>query len=392
MFSGGQTSQVGKEQITPEQLQLLESMSVLDEELSKAIKCEPVGQPEEGEEPADPSMVGTSCVASAEQYQAHKDTLFKDAQCNALPGEEAYSCFIPESQTAKTSTENSAKRFKELKKNEDQTWDFVKFGLENAALCGLGGVIGCGIAAWRIGAAVYDSFEYEETPTDGTIVTEGEKAEGAEDTSADAGVSDTEGAKAADKGKKVDENADKQTWDGSLVIDVAGTFAVKYISGLTDVEHQLKEESEQYGAKQTSKAIRKDMVKFARDTAKQIAGPGERVIWDMGAFEYAYNVYAKMEKDGKDSINPKAFEKIGWAKVIYAGDQKQEMVNVFTGEKKPIKKAKPADTNAASGDKNAAEVDNKTKVGGKAKVGGGKNAKGGKKSGSKKASHGIEGF
>jgi hypothetical protein len=390
MFSGGETSQVGKKDITPQQMQFLEEMALLGEEMSKSIKCEPVGQPEEGEEASDSSMVGTSCMASAEQYGMHKDTLFKDAQCNPLPGEEMYSCFIPESKAAKTATENSAKRFKELKKNEDQGWDFVKFGLENAALCVFGGVIGCGFAAYRIADRVYDYFEYEELPTDGAIVTEGEKSEGATEAGADAGVSDTEGAKAADKTKKADDKAEKKSWDGKLIIDVDGTPAVKTIGDKTDIKFQLEEQSEHYGSKETKKAIRKDMVKFARDKAKQFGHPGDRMIWKIGDFEYAYQNYAMMKREGitADQVQNKKkfFADKGWVKISYAGDQKQEWVNVFTGETKQIKKAAPAGKKADSGDKKAA--DGGKKNGGKVKGNGGKK-KGGSK---KKASHGIEGF
>ena len=396
MYSGGQTPQVGKDKITPEQLQFLEEMSALGEEMSKSIKCEPVGQPEEGEEVADPSKTGTSCIASAEQYEMHKETLFKDAQCNPLPGEETYSCFIPEAQTAKTSTENSAKRFKELKKNEDQGWDFVKFGLENAALCVFGGVIGCGFAAYRIADRVYDSFEYEETPTDGAIVTEGEKSEGATDASADAGVADAEGAKAASKSKKVEKNDDKESWDKLVIIDVDGTPASKTIGDKTDIKFQLEEQSEHYGSKETKKAIRKDMIKFAMETAKKIGLPGERIIWKIKDFEYAYQTHAEMKLKGATVAgqNKAFFNDKGWVKVTFSsGKKEQAWVNVFTGE---TQKIPPKDKKNTEGDKKAAETGKGAKGGGKGKVGGkgkgGKKKSGKKKGGSKGVPKGLENF
>ena len=331
MFSGGQTSQVGKEKITPEQLKILEEMAALGDEMSKSIKCEPVGQPEEGEEAADPSMVGSSCVASAEQYEAHKDTMFKDAQCNPLPGEEAYSCFIPESNKA---TENSAKRFKDSeavepveKSGAQRLYDAGMNVIREVPIIG-----GLWAAELEFAGVVLDLMFGDE---------EVEEAEEAEETGSAESGKDTGDA---GKAKKADEKGAKESWEGELIIDVDGTKDIEYISDKTDVKYQLKEESEQYGAKGTKESIRKDMVKFAIETAQNIAGRGERVIWDIGAFEYAYNTYANMVLNGMtiDQYPKGYFKNVGWAMVSYAGDREKEWVNVLTGEKKPIKKVAPA--------------------------------------------------
>lgn len=398
MHSGGQTSQVGKEKLTPEQVQLLESMAALDEEMSKAIRCESVGRDEDGNV-KDPDMVGSSCVASTEQYEDLKNTFFKDAQCNPLPGEQGYSCFIPESNKA---TENSAKRFKQ-EGAEKEGWGDGEWGLFTGFGAGIavGGAVIMGLGCLPLGAvmlvagggsAIYGALQMGDEPSEGDV--EEGKGASADEKTADA----KEKPKAADKGEKADEKSDKQSFEGKLVIDIEGTSKdLEWVSETTDIKYQLEQESEQYKKKEVTADVKKEMQLFASDTAKQVADNGERVTWNMDEFETAYGVHAQMKSNGWEvkDVKQSLFNSVGWVTVSFDFDRQQKRVNVFTGKEEMIKTESSDKKEEAPGNKkDETQGSKKGATGtGKVKTGGGSKKGGGAKKGSKKkAASGWEGF
>lgn len=307
-------------------------------------------------------------------YYDENASLFSHAECEEFPisdtqvtgSAKMFLCKVPvakagEQKVAKAGEQKVAKAEEE---EINHWWHIADIILSSSPLWAVP------TAIWEYGSKLFG--DDEDAPEAAGESGKASKGEDAADSKKE--------AKAADESDK----PKKQTWSDKLVIDIEGTSKdVEYVSAGTDIKYQLNKQSEQYNGEKVPDSIRNDMSSFALETAKKIADPGERVTWDIWAFEAAYNGHVKMKRKGWDikDVDQGIFKNVGWATVTYGSEDKQKRVNVFTGKVEHIKK-KPGAKKTGEGDKKSAKGTGKPKGG--AKNGGKK--KGGKKSGSKGAS------
>jgi hypothetical protein len=320
-----------------------------------------------------------------EAYYDENASLFSHAECEEVPITDTQATGTTNMFLCKVPVGKAGQQ-KAAKTEDDEGWGDGEWGLFTGFSGGVavGGAILLGIGCFPIGAAmliggggaaIYGALQMGDDPAEADAAEGGEASKGE-------GAADSKKAEEAEEAKAPEDDAGKETWGGKLVIDIEGTSKnLEYVSESTDIKYQLKEQSKEYNKDESSPEIKKEMQIFASQTAKKIAGPGERVTWDIQAFDYAYNLHAQMKSQGLGvgDVKQDVFNEFGWATVTYGKDDSQKLVNVFTGKVKGEK--------GADGGKKATPASNKGK-GGKNKVGGKK--KGGSKK--KSSGHGIKGL